>query len=142
MKIVSVLKDFGEYPGLRNCSISDNSGEQFYHQVLNKTFKEAFEKKEKLIIDLDNTAGYAISFLDEAFGNLVYDFSLTIVKQYIEIISLQEPHWIDMLEKDCFPQWEKRRLDKKQPKVTERHASWYRLVDNNLKLDTWIQPAP
>ena len=30
------IKDFSEYPGLRHCSISDDSGEEFYHKILNK----------------------------------------------------------------------------------------------------------
>jgi hypothetical protein len=62
MKTISVLKDFSEFPGLRNCNISENSGEEFYHSILNNHFKEAFENKEKVIINLDRTAGYASSF--------------------------------------------------------------------------------
>ena len=38
--------------------------------------KKSFETKIKLQVVLDGTAGYAPSFLDEAFGNLVYDFGL------------------------------------------------------------------
>lgn len=33
-----------------------------------------------LLVDLDGTSGYPSSFLDEAFGELVYDFSLEEVK--------------------------------------------------------------
>ena len=72
MKTISVLENFSEFPTLRYCNISDNSGEEFYHKVLNKEFKVAYEKKEKLIVNLDYTAGYAPSFLDESFGNLVF----------------------------------------------------------------------
>ena len=111
---ISVLNDFSEFPGLRHCNISDKSGEEFYHSVLNRVFKEAFEKKEKLVVKLDDTAGYASSFLDEAFGNLVYDFTLDVVTSFIEIISEQEPHWKELIEEQTFKEWEKRRKDNKK----------------------------
>ena len=77
------VKDFSEYPGLRHCSISDDSGEEFYHEILNYKFKECFERDETLIVNIDYTAGYAPSFLDEAFGNLVFDFSLLNIKKLL-----------------------------------------------------------
>ena len=140
-RTLSVLNDFSEFPGLRHCSISDNSGEEFYHKVLNSAFKAAYEKGEKLIIDLDKTDGYAPSFLDEAFGNLVYDFTLKIVKDKVEIISQQEPHWKAMIEDETYPQWEKRRKDNDPPKITAPHVPWYRLINNSLKLDIWAVPS-
>jgi hypothetical protein len=141
MKAISVLEQFSEFPGLRNCNISDKSGEEFYHKVLNKEFKESYEKREKLVVNLDATAGYASSFLDEAFGNLVYDFTLDNVKKYVEIISIQEPHWKEMIEEKSYIQWEERRLNNKHPKVTKTHEAWYRLITNELKLEIWAQPA-
>jgi hypothetical protein len=141
MKTLSVSKDFTELPGLRNCSISDFSGEEFYHKILNKEFKISYEKGETLLIDLDFTEGYASSFLDEAFGNLVYDFSLDIVKKHVEIISNQEPHWKEMIEKESYVQWEKRRKNGEKPKVTANHEAWYRLINNSLKLEVWEQPS-
>lgn len=141
MKTISVLNNFNEYPGLRNCSISEFSGEDFYHKILNNSFKEAFEKKEILQINLDGTGGYASSFLDEAFGNLVYDFTLAEVKKYIEIVSKQEPEWKDMIENKTFIEWENRRKKKEKPKVTASHSAWYRLIDNSLKFEAWEQPT-
>ena len=141
MKTISVLENFSEFPALRHCNISDKSGEEFYHSVLNREFKEQFEKKEKLIVNLDNTAGYASSFLDEAFGNLVYDFTLDNVKKYIEVISNQEPHWKNMIEHETLPQWEDRRKNKKNPKVTANHGAWFRLVNNVIQSQVWEQPA-
>jgi hypothetical protein len=138
---ISILKDFSEYPGLRHCSISERSGEEFYHTVLNKAFKEAYEQRDNLTVNLDNTAGYASSFLDEAFGNLVFDFTLDIVKKSITIISNQEPHWKDMIENQTYQQWEERRIGKNNPKVTKNHNAWFRLVNNNIESKTWEQPA-
>ena len=80
---INIKKDFSMYPGLRHHSISDNSGEDFYHTLLNLKFKEVYENASVLTVILDGTEGYAPSFLDEAFGNLIYDFSIEIVKKHI-----------------------------------------------------------
>lgn len=141
MKTISVLENFSEFPGLRHCNISDKSGEEFYHKVLNREFKEQFEKGKKLTVNLDNTAGYASSFLDEAFGNLVFDFTLTNVKMHIEIISIQEPHWKTMIETETYLQWEQRRVTNKNPKITASHGAWFRLINSEIKSGIWEQPA-
>lgn len=137
---ISILKDFTEYPGLRHCDISDKSGEEFYHLVLNEKFKNAIEFNQNLIIDLDNTGGFASSFLDEAFGNLVYDFSLEKVKNSVEIISIQEPHWKEMIFEKTFQEWENRRLEKVKPVVTTKHKPWFRIINNEITSDVWEQP--
>ncbi|EKJ85530.1 uncharacterized protein DUF4325 [Leptospira meyeri] len=124
-KVINV-KDFSEFPGLRHCKISANSGEEFYHKVLNSEFKKAIDNNFKLIINIDNTAGYAPSFLDEAFGNLIFDFSLEEVKKRLEIISHQEPDLKIMIEKETFEQWEKRRINNQKPKKTIKHKKWFR----------------
>lgn len=138
---ISVVNDFSEYPGLRYCSISENSGEEFYHSVLNKAFKSAYEQQENLIVNIDNTAGYASSFLDEAFGNLVYDFSLNIVKNRVAIISDEEPHWKEMIEKETYNQWEGRRKKEDRIKVTKEHAGWYRLINDKIEFNVWESPT-
>jgi len=135
---ISVLDSFSEYPGLRHCAVSDDSGEEFYHKVLNKEFKDALDNNEILIVNLDNTAGYAPSFLDEAFGNLVYDFSMETVKNNINIISEEEPSWKDMIYEETFVQWEDRRKSNEAPKITGNHSEWYRLNANGeLEYKTW-----
>ena len=77
----------------------------------------------------------------EAFGNLVYDFSLDVVKDKIKIVSEQEPHWKEMIEKQTFVQWEKRRKERKCPKVTKKHDAWYRIENSQLEYDIWERPA-
>jgi hypothetical protein len=140
MKQISVLNDFTEDPGLRHCSISDFSGEQFYHAVLNKAFYDAIISKSKLLIDLDETSGYASSFLDEAFGNLVFDFGLDNEIKYIELKSNQEPHWKDMINDKTFKQWEKRRINGESPKVTKIHSEWYRYTGSSFDKKIWEHP--
>jgi hypothetical protein len=137
MSIISVVDSFSEFPGLRNCNISDKSGEEFYHKVLNNEFYTVFIAGVKLTVNLDCTSGYAPSFLDEAFGNLVYDFTLKNVKNHIEIISDQEPHWKEMIERETYNQWENRRKEGKHPTVTAVHPAWWRIVDNTPLLRIW-----
>lgn len=137
MEII-IYKDFSEYPGLRNCDLSENSGEEFYHKTLNEMFYKSMKEGRKLVINLDNTGGFASSFLDEAFGNLVYDYTLEKVEKYIEIISEEEPHWIEMLKKKTFLEWEERRKSNRAPKKTKEHSPWYRMNKNNIEKRVWI----
>lgn len=130
------VMDFSEDPGPRYCSQGDDSGEDFYHTKLNKQFKEAIESNTILVLDLDGPNGYASSFLDEAVGNLVYDFGATNVNRYMEIISNEEPEWINMLKNETIPQWEQRRIEKKCPKSTKTYdTTWYfDFNDNQFKI--------
>lgn len=139
MSKIRVL-DFDEYPGLRHCSVSEFSGEEYYHKILNDAFKKAYENKEVLIVELDGTDAYASSFLDEAFGNLVYDFTLANVSRLIKIISNDEPHWIKMLQEKTFKEWETRRKNNEKPIVTELHEPWFRLIDGEIKKEVWETP--
>lgn len=118
-----------EFPGLRHCKTSDDSGEEFYHKILNSKFYDAYKNDEKLIVDLDGTSGFAPSFLDEAFGKLVYDFTLKLVDKHLILISDEEPDWIEMLVNETFDEWEKRRLRQEKPKITGKHDSWKSIKD-------------
>lgn len=109
--------DFSSDPGPRYKKQGVDSGEAFY-AVLKKAFNDAVKSNVKLKIILDGTSGYASSFLDEAFGRLVYSESLESVKQRIKIISEEEPEWIDMLYNKTFSEWEDRRKNKQAPKST------------------------
>ena len=79
--------DFTEYPGPRYQRQGDFSGEEFYVKKLNSAFTQAYREEKKLEVYLDGTAGYPSSFLDESFGELVYDFTLEIVKKRLLIIT-------------------------------------------------------
>ena len=124
--------DFTEYPALRYYKLSDDSGEAFYHEKLNNAFKSSYEKGEKLTVDLDNTAGYPPSFIDEAFGNLVYDFGQNVILEFLIIKSDEEPDLIEELKNDVYPAWEARRNSKDAPTKTKKHDPWYALEDGNL----------
>ncbi|HAC16248.1 MAG TPA: hypothetical protein DCE78_09960 [Bacteroidetes bacterium] len=138
---ISVLESFSEYPGLRHCSISDESGELFYHNVLNDAFANAINDGYGLEVILDNTAGYAPSFLDEAFGNLVYDFGMDLVSKHLKIISTDEPYWVEMLNNETFPQWEERRSTGNDPKITASHEPWIRFIKGKMVKQNWVEPS-
>lgn len=137
-KIVLSIITYSTSPGPRYCDQGDDSGEDFYHQILNARFYEAYTNDAILVVDLDGPDGYASSFLDEAFGNLVYDFGKDVVKKHLIIKSEEEPEWISMLVNDTFEEWEKRRKDSDAPKVTKEHEDWYRIDNNSIKKGKWI----
>jgi len=133
-----IVANYSEYPGPRYCSQGDSSGEEFYHSILNSAFAEVIAAKKKLEIILDGTAGYASSFLDEAFGNLIFDFSIDVVRQNIIIVSKQEPDWVKMIYDEVFADWENRRIENINPKKTKIHTEWFRFVDGKLTKNVWL----
>lgn len=135
---ISVLKDFSEFPKLRYNELSAFSAEKFYHEVLNEKFAETINNDGVLEVNLDNTAGYTSSFLDEAFGNLVYDFGLDEVRNHLQIITNDEPYWLDMIKNETYLEWENRRKIKEEPKKTVAHPAWYRYINNKLEKKVWI----
>ncbi len=89
------IKDFTQYPGGRSRSTSDHSAEEFYEEHLQIKFKQAVIDDKILTIDLDGAAGYAGSFLDEAFGRLGHEFGLEECRKRLEIITTEEPYLAD-----------------------------------------------
>lgn len=104
--------DFTEYPGPRYQRQGDFSGEEFYVKKLNSAFTQAYREEKKLEVYLDGTAGYPSYFLDESFGELVYDFTLEIVKKRLLIITELNKKRKEKLENETFIQWEERRKRK------------------------------
>lgn len=130
-KIIYV-KDYSQNPGPRYCNQGKSSGEDFYHKILNVEFADAYNNNHKLIVNLDGVNGYASSFLDEAFGNLVYDFGEKTVARILQIESEDEPEWINMIKDDTFKEWERRRINNEPPRYTASHRSIKRLVNDCL----------
>jgi len=101
-KISIAVVDYSNSPGPRYCSQGEYSGEDFYCTILKREFQNAVENKIILEVNLDGTDRYASSFLDEAFGNLVFDFGLENVQNYLRIISEEEPELAEMITKRFF----------------------------------------
>lgn len=93
----SIAKDFSQTPGPRYIREGDNSGELFRKTVLFPLLNEVLKNKGKLTIDLDGTAGFGTSFLEESFGGLIREESLdynTLVST-IDFLSDEEPYLIE-----------------------------------------------
>ncbi len=133
-----MVMDYSMSPGPRYCNQGDDSGEDFYHKRLNNAFYQAISTGKMLEVNLDGPDGYASSFLDEAFGNLVYDFGLDIVKSNLFVLSNEEPEWKTMLDEETFLEWEERRKKQEIPKKTANHEEWYKSDGNQITSSVWI----
>ena len=91
---IKISRDFSSTPGPRYIKESDidNSGESFRQKVLYPKFQQALAENKKLIVDLDGTAGYGTSFLEESFGGLIRieKMSYEIIMNNLEIVSNEE----------------------------------------------------
>jgi translation initiation factor 2 alpha subunit (eIF-2alpha) len=93
--LIKISVDFSPTPGARYYEDGEDSGQEFFDKCLRSAFEDALNDGEVLEIDLDNTEGYATSFLDEAFSRLVKEFKNVDIKKHIKIISFEEPDWIE-----------------------------------------------
>ena len=93
--IIRIAEEFANTPGSRNIDEGSFSGEEFLNSTLRPAFEKALHQKSKILIDLDNTEGYATSFLEEAFGGLARIFGSKIVMRVLEFKSLDEPLLIE-----------------------------------------------
>ncbi len=98
MIIIKIRDDFTKSPGGRLIEEGAYSGELFRNNILSPKYKEALEKNEKLIVDLDGCYGFATSFLEEAFGGLCRELKDNNILKHIEIISEDEPGLVEDIE--------------------------------------------
>lgn len=97
MYIIKISRDFSETPGARHRSEGEYPGDEFRDQILIPKYKEAVEKGEKLIVDLDGCYGYATSFLEESFGGMVRELKKKGIMNNIELISLEDETLIKLI---------------------------------------------
>ncbi len=97
---IKIAKDYSPTPGPRYIKEGEYSGELFRQSKLFPAFKQALAENKKLVVDLDGTAGYGTSFLEESFGGLIrvenMDYKAIIDK--LQIISNEE----DFLKDDIY----------------------------------------
>jgi hypothetical protein len=91
---LNIAKEFSSTPSGR---LGKLSGEDLRTLKLKPLLDQAIEEKVKLEVDLDGGAGYAASFLDEAFGGLVekYNYDPKVLRETLTFISNEEPDLID-----------------------------------------------
>lgn len=88
--LIKIKDDFSITPGGREIKEGPYSGEQFRIEHLSPKYKEALQKKEKLVVDFDGCFGYATSFLEESFGGLVRERKEKGILDNIDIISNED----------------------------------------------------
>lgn len=96
---LSIARDFSEIPGPRWRIEGPKSGEEFYETVLLPRFQRALESQKKLFVDLDDTAGYATSFLEESFGNLSIRYGAQTVLNSLILKSDDEAFLTEEIER-------------------------------------------
>jgi STAS-like domain of unknown function (DUF4325) len=91
--LLKIASDFSTAPGPRRKTEGGYSGEEFRQDILLPKLLEAIEKHSDLTVDLDGTAGYGTSFLEESFGGLIRENHLTLatLNKTLKIVSLEEP---------------------------------------------------
>lgn len=72
-KIISIAKDFSRFPAGRHRADGPYSGERFRDEKL----VPALRSSATVVVDLDGCLGYGSSFLEEAFGGLVREKTLS-----------------------------------------------------------------
>ena len=92
--IINIAIDFSRTPGFRYKSDGPFSGQMFREEKLEPSF-ENDENRETIKIILDGVAGYATSFLEEAFGGLARKFGIDKVLERLEFFSDEEPLLIE-----------------------------------------------
>lgn len=94
---INISKDFSATPGPRYIKEGNFSGELFRKEILFDRVSEALEKDISFEINLDGTAGYGTSFLEESFGGLIRIHKLSYEKiiEKMTLISEEEEYLID-----------------------------------------------
>ncbi len=94
---ISVCRDFSRTPGPRLIEEGEDSGQLFREKVLAPKLNEALASDSVLVVDLDGTAGYGTSFLEEAFGGLIREsrFRLDALSKAIQFISMEEEYLLN-----------------------------------------------
>ena len=97
---LSIARDFSEIPGARYPEEGDFSGQEFRNHFLVPKIQKAIEQKCMLVIDLDGTAGYGTSFLEEAFGGLIRidGFTFDQLEQVIHFESNEDAEYINEIK--------------------------------------------
>ena len=96
--MLSVSQEFSTTPGARYRKNGRFSGQEFLQDFLRPKFDAAVKSDVNLIVNLDGTAGYATSFLEEAFGGLARIFPASVVLKTLRLISDDDPDIIEEIQ--------------------------------------------
>ena len=138
------VKDYTEDPGPRykrqDLEGIDTSGEMFYIHKLNAAFVECLKDDKELVLLLDGVSGYPSSFLDEAIGELVYDFTLEKVQSILSFETVMFKRRAKQVIEETYQQWEKKRVNKVEVIHTPViNAKLYKLDDDGQIVEYTLQ---
>ena len=89
--IYDFAKEYSEYPGPRDESIGEFSGERFRVEILEKLYKD----EQPIKLDVSGVQiSFGPSFLSEAFGLFAKDIGLEKFKDFVEVIEDTEKAYI------------------------------------------------
>lgn len=99
--VLKISQIFSRTPGARVRTEGRFSGQELREDVLVPSILKAIETHQTILIDLDGTAGYGTSFLEEAFGGLirVNKYDLKTLNLIIKFTSNEEPYLINEINK-------------------------------------------
>tara|TARA_R110000751_G_scaffold301296_1_gene413562 strand:- start:390 stop:743 length:354 start_codon:yes stop_codon:yes gene_type:complete len=92
-----IKTEFSSTPGPRYRKEGKWSGEYLREDFIYPIFLKALSDNSKVFIDLDGTAGYGTSFLEEVFGGLlrVNELDYDEIISSLELKSDEEPYLIE-----------------------------------------------
>lgn len=88
--IINIANDFSDTPGGRYRSDGPFSGEEFREKFLEPLFKDSSNAEEIRIV-FDGALGYAISFLEEAFGGIARKYGKNTTLKRLVFVSNEDP---------------------------------------------------
>ena len=95
--LLVVAKEFSPTPGFRTKEEGPFPADEFRDNILYPKLKDAIENNDCLLVDLDGSAGYGTSFLEEAFGGLIRECKLSYqdIMAHLQLKSDDDPSYID-----------------------------------------------
>jgi hypothetical protein len=87
---INIAEEFSKTPGGRYIKDGEYSGEKFFRYLLLPKYIK-LTVNDELEINLDDSYGYSIGFLDESFGRLSKIFAPKNILNKITFISYEEP---------------------------------------------------
>lgn len=99
---INLAEDFSKTPGSRYEKEGKFSGELFRKTIFAPAMEKAIKNDDNIEINLDGTAGYGTSFLEEIFGGLIRENKISYIelKKRLKIISEEEDYLLEDIEAD------------------------------------------